>query len=347
MKKYYKDFTFNDFKELIVNNNVTSRKDLGKRFFGCYEQFLKLLSVEEQDELLPSKEYKHRYKHIKTLDDFRKFIIDNNVTSRKDFREGFPRCYNKFCKLLSIEEQEELLPSKELKYGHIKTLDDIRKFIIDNNVTSRKNFKKRFSGCYEKFLKLSIEEQDELLPTKVSKHRYERIKTLDDFRKFIIDNNVTSREDFKKRFFRCYRKFLELLSVDEQDKLLPVITSVGELFISDILLNKQLDFEQEIIFEDLIYKQHLRYDFRLKDSGILIEYHGSQHFNPSNNFYTEENIIRDKIKYEYAKQNNIPLLYFTNEVEEYKKYGYFTEVITDADILIERIKEIINKKELI
>ena len=293
MKKYYKDFTFNDFREFIIDNNVISRKDFKKRFSKCYDKFLKLLSIEDRDELLPSKERKYRYGHIKTLDDFREFIIDNNIISRNDFNKRFFRCYNKFLKLLSIEEQDELLPSKEHKYW------------------------------------------------------YNHIKTLDDFREFIIDNNVISRIDFKKRFSGCYNKFLKLLSVDEQDKLLPIITSVGELFISDILLNKQLDFEQEIIFEDLTYKQHLRYDFRLKDSGILIEYHGPQHFNPSNNFYNEENIIRDKIIYEYAKQNNIPLLYFTNEVEEYKKYGYFTEVITDADILIERIKEIINKKELI
>ena len=46
------------------------------------------------------------------------------------------------------------------------------------------------------------------------------------------------------------------------------------------------------------------------------------------------------MKFEYAKLNNISILYFTNEVEVYNKFGYFTEVITDSDILIEKIKEI-------
>ena len=84
----------------------------------------------------------------------------------------------------------------------------------------------------------------------------------------------------------------------------------------------------------------LRYDFYLSDYNILLEYHGSQHFNPNTGFFTDRGIELDKIKYNYAKNNNIPLLYFTNEVYCYNRFGYFTEVITDANILIEKIKEI-------
>ena len=53
--------------------------------------------------------------------------------------------------------------------------------------------------------------------------------------------------------------------------------------------------------------------------------------------YTQK---RDKQKFEYAKKNNIPLLYFTNEINVYNRFGYFTEVITDSDILLQKIKEI-------
>ena len=69
---------------------------------------------------------------------------------------------------------------------------------------------------------------------------------------------------------------------------------------------------------------------------------GHQHFDKNNKYYDSNSIIRDKLKFEYAKKNNIPLLYFTNEIHLYKKFGYFTEVITDSNILIQKIKEIIS-----
>ena len=94
-------------------------------------------------------------------------------------------------------------------------------------------------------------------------------------------------------------------------------------------------------FEDLKDIKKLRYDFFILDK-ILVEYQGHQHFDKNNKYYDSNNIIRDKLKFEYAKKNNIPLLYFTNEIYLYKKFGYFTEVITDSNILIQKIKEIIS-----
>ena len=134
-----------------------------------------------------------------------------------------------------------------------------------------------------------------------------------------------------------------MLSEEEQDLLLPVCRlSVGELFLIDLFNKNEFKFCVQKIFRDLFGKGNkpLRYDFYLPEYNILVEYHGRQHFDPDDSFYKEDAILRDKVKFEYAKSNNISILYFTNEVEVYEKFGYFTEVITDSDILIEKIKNI-------
>lgn len=72
---------------------------------------------------------------------------------------------------------------------------------------------------------------------------------------------------------------------------------------------------------------------------ILIEHHGEGHFGKGR-YYNDILIENDKRKFEYAINNNIPIIYFTIYKSEYKNKGYFTEVLTDSEILIQRIKEI-------
>lgn len=78
--------------------------------------------------------------------------------------------------------------------------------------------------------------------------------------------------------------------------------------------------------------------FYLLDYNILIEYHGSQHFETNSDFYNEQLIINDHTKFNYCKENGITIYYFTLEKSKYERLGYFTEVITDSDILINKIK---------
>lgn len=83
----------------------------------------------------------------------------------------------------------------------------------------------------------------------------------------------------------------------------------------NIFLKKGITFEREKTFEDLIYKKRLRIDFYLPELNKAIEVDGAQHTKPiafskhSDPYKVlEENKIRDKIKNDYCKENNIPLL---------------------------------------
>lgn len=87
--------------------------------------------------------------------------------------------------------------------------------------------------------------------------------------------------------------------------------SVGELTISNLLKEHNIEFVTEKTFEGCVYKQKLRFDFYVNNN-YLIEFDGRQHYEVDNKWTTkeslEENQLRDNIKNEWCKKNNIPLI---------------------------------------
>jgi len=91
--------------------------------------------------------------------------------------------------------------------------------------------------------------------------------------------------------------------------------SKGELAIENALKDKNVLFTREVTFDDLKIEGLLRYDFGLYDKDknlkLLIEYDGRQHFEPIEAWGGESEFVktleRDKIKTNYAMNNNIPL----------------------------------------
>ena len=329
---------FEEFQKFFQKHNIHSRKTLRTEYPGAYLRYSKFLSKEEQETLLPFKGHiqKADYSTLNTEDDFKKFIKTHEIVGRYDFQKRFRGGYNKFIKL-SNEDQNRILPSMQKDYSDINTYEDFYLFIQENNITSRVDLSRRFEQVYCRFSKLlTKEEKENLLPN--NNRDYSNINTVEDFKVFIADNNIISRMDFYKRFRNCYYRF-SLLSDDDKDSIFPLINSSGELFLADLFTGNNIEFTSEKIYPDLKNISHLRFDFYLPKYNTLVEYHGCQHFDPNDRRYSEIAIKRDHLKYDYAKKNNIPLLYFTNEVKIYEKYGYFTEVITDSDILIQRIKD--------
>ena len=94
------------------------------------------------------------------------------------------------------------------------------------------------------------------------------------------------------------------------------VKSHGEEIISKILTENNIIFEKEYSFDDLIYKQKLRFDFAIFNNdgtlSHLIEYDGIQHFEQTNWGTLEETQFRDKIKNQYCIDNNIKLIRLNN-----------------------------------
>lgn len=94
--------------------------------------------------------------------------------------------------------------------------------------------------------------------------------------------------------------------------------SVGEQKITKILQENNINFKREFTFSDLLGDGggRLRFDFGILDSNnnllYLIEYDGIQHFEIKcfGNNKKDFDILKkyDKIKEEYCKNNNIPLI---------------------------------------
>lgn len=88
--------------------------------------------------------------------------------------------------------------------------------------------------------------------------------------------------------------------------------SLGENKIFNFLIKNNVDFIQQKRFADCKYKYTLPFDFYLPKYNLCIEYDGKQHFKPIKKFGGEQEFkerkIKDKIKTEYCKKNNIKLL---------------------------------------
>jgi very-short-patch-repair endonuclease len=88
--------------------------------------------------------------------------------------------------------------------------------------------------------------------------------------------------------------------------------SKGEKTINNFLIKNNILYERQKKFDKCIYKSKLFFDFYLPEYNICIEYDGLQHFDIINYFGGEKNFklmkIRDRIKNDYCKKNNIKLI---------------------------------------
>ena len=90
----------------------------------------------------------------------------------------------------------------------------------------------------------------------------------------------------------------------------------GELEVIKILTAHNIQFQPQYIIPECKYKRALPFDNAILDNNnnlkCLIEYQGIQHYEQVEYFGGEEKFklqqIRDKIKYNYCKEHNIPLL---------------------------------------
>lgn len=119
------------------------------------------------------------------------------------------------------------------------------------------------------------------------------------------------------------------------------IRSQGETEIENLLKEKQIRYEREYEFIDLIDILPLRFDFAIfnKENKLkcLLEFQGEQHWQVSNGFYNEKLIEHDLLKKEYCKKNNIPLYFL------YYKQRTKTQVQLQDLLQFKEIEEVFNE----
>lgn len=107
------------------------------------------------------------------------------------------------------------------------------------------------------------------------------------------------------------------------------LKSLGETLIAKLLQENNIPFEREVSFEDCyINKGKAKFDFYV-DHKYLIEFDGIQHFRKVSGWNTEKKVLQtqqsDKIKNEWCKTNNIPLI----------RIPYWHKKIVLEDLLLE------------
>ena len=117
------------------------------------------------------------------------------------------------------------------------------------------------------------------------------------------------------------------------------VKSLGEQKITEILQENKIKFKSEFSCPDLkgCNGGKLRFDFAIlnEDNTVkyFIEYNGKQHYIQNGGWNTEQEfnnrIKNDKIKYDYCKDNNIPLI----------RIPYWDYKKINLDYLKERIEE--------
>lgn len=92
--------------------------------------------------------------------------------------------------------------------------------------------------------------------------------------------------------------------------------SKGEKIIRAFLLKNKIKFRKNKTFKNCRYKRLLKFDFYLPEINIIIEFDGIQHFNSYEFFGGDKDFkdrqLRDQIKNEYCKKNNIKLIRLKN-----------------------------------
>jgi len=137
--------------------------------------------------------------------------------------------------------------------------------------------------------------------------------------KYIYDDPegyVNSTEKIKIFCTKCEKYFWQLGSAHLSGSGCPLCReSKGELKISQYLKSHKIAFEPQQYFHDCRHINLLKFDFYLTEKNGLVEFDGEHHYKPTfgstpeerqNNFENQQ--IRDRIKDEWAKANNIPLL---------------------------------------
>lgn len=102
--------------------------------------------------------------------------------------------------------------------------------------------------------------------------------------------------------------------------------SKGEIWITELLEENNVEFKTQQTFPDLRFKKPLRFDFSILDSDgnikLLLEYNGVQHYREVPFFASSdlsERRERDTIKMNYAKNNNMPLFIIPFTYDSKKK----------------------------
>lgn len=247
------------------------------------------------------------------------------------------RLFSKEYNDLTKEEKSIIFGYSSLfKYeSSTQIVEDFKKFIYKNGRFPYKNEWLYNVFNYAKKVSFISEEEVKKIEQTASLYAYEKLTN------FVKQEKrwpyVSEIEQIRAWNEVCYN-FKKGLYNEEQLINLDILyskynnenDSVGERIINSYISGLGYQIEKQKTFDDLKYKRKLRFDscIMIDNKILLVEYDGPQHFMPVDYFGGEEELketrIRDQIKNEYCKKNEIPLLRIS-----YKQISESEQLIND------------------
>ena len=330
-------------QEFIDQNNIENHTEFKEKFSGLEKRVRKLGFKFSEFKF---KNPKHKWAFLKTKEEIESYIIQNNIIQFSDLDKSL----RKRIRDLGFSSKNFNFKKSKKDWSLYNSLEDIQKFIDENNVRSCSEFDKNFSGLSNRTTKLGISLSNLKFP-EINKRNYPTkwsdYNSLDDIQKFIDGNNIKSCSEFSKKFSGLSNRTL-FLGFSLSDLEFPErFKSSLESNIESFLIKNNINFIKQKIFKDL---GNLRFDFFLPDYNLILEPGGDQHFIPIKNWggdiEFEKGRKRDKLKFEYCNNKNIKLLYYFKFYRKQlydvlEKDGYMGEWYIDFDKFTNRILEII------
>lgn len=328
--------TKEDIQKWINDNNIDHITEIKINHKDVYYVIKKLKLLGKLS--FPNKPITQKFNNgeFEILSDFQEFINKNNIKDRKEFRERYKRIYNRFIRKIDKSERNNLLyiDNKIRRYnGKFNTAEEYNEYLTKNNINSPRELRRKDPSLYDHLYSYVSKEERNKINWKNKNRSWSNINTIEEVQNFIIDNYVLNKKELHKRFPGLYVKFQNQL--DNLHFFGKINLPLGEKLIITYLIKYGLNFSTQKTYPDLKNKGLYRFDVFLIDKNILIEHQGEGHFGKGR-YYSEDLIKSDKEKYEFAKNNNIKLIYFTIYKSEYKNLGYFTKVLTEiGDLMLE------------
>ena len=140
---------------------------------------------------------KRSWNSITSIEDVNKIIKENNITTRSELFSQYEGLY-RICKINGWLKDKSFLPSaNQLRRDSIKTVDDAKKVIKDNNINSWNKIEKHMSWLFTLCKNRGWLEHIKFPNS--SSRTFSGIKTIEEFQKYIDDESINSRIDFQRK----------------------------------------------------------------------------------------------------------------------------------------------------
>lgn len=243
-----------------------------------------------------------------------------NICNGRVFLEGFSDLATKYPEILRYWDYEKnaelgLYPNKitgsscDIAYWKCEKKHDSYPMRINNKVISKQGC----PVCSNVQIQTGYNDFATICPESLNHWNFELNNNLG------LNPHTLGAGIITKAYFNCpkghepYYKAIRKFSKGQRCPECKV--SRGETKINEILNKYGIEYKAQYKDKNCIHIYVLPFDFAIMKNGkivLLIEFDGKQHFEPVEHFGGKEHFDitqkRDKIKNEYCKKNNIPLL---------------------------------------